>query len=488
MRPGPSVVIARVYCDAGRVTITPVVSALEGSEPVAKLRYLVALAGPDPCSVLLNLNSNYWSFSAVGHVPRAQRTRRLARYLIICMSLIIYCSRASANESVKLSLPEALERSVERAPELVLAEHQVREVAARRDGAGILLPTNPRLQVEIRPSLSGGGFLADLGYGATLDTTFDLGGAPSARVHEVERDVDFANAQRNVDRVGVRLRVVGAYLGAQLADLRGSEARRSLELAQRVLSAADKRIEAGAGAEFERVSAQVELARIEAGEQAALRERDELLMQLRETLDLPAEQSLELSTPVDTPTPLPSVLSLLSLARKSHPVLLLSRARRRSLRATRERLEREVFPRLGLYAGIDAAPQSPVFGIIGVSGELPIAQRYQGPRAVIARAIETEETHQQLQLRRIEREIRGAWDAHERRRAEYTVLSQAALPAAQRSFDLAEAGWRAGHFDWFRVALAARDLAELRNARVEALAALWTQRVVLARAKGGDVP
>ena len=63
-----------------------------------------------------------------------------------------------------------------------------------------------------------------------------------------------------------------------------------------------------------------------------------------------------------------------------------------------------------------------------------------------------------------------------------------ACPRPTRSFELAEAGWQAGRFDWFRVALAARDLVELRAQRIEALAALWAQRIVLARARGGDVP
>jgi cobalt-zinc-cadmium efflux system outer membrane protein len=307
-------------------------------------------------------------------------------------------------------------------------------------------------------------------------------------VREVQRDVELARAQRNVERVSARLRVVAAYLGAQLADLQASAARQGLELAQRVLAAADKRIEAGAGSEFEHVTAQLEVSRIEAAEQAALRERDERTMQLRDALDLPAEQALVLTTRIDTPAPLSGVQSYLTSAQKNHPELLSAQARLRSLQATRERLERETFPKLGLYAGVDAAPLSPVFGILGVSGELPVAQRNQGPRAVTARALETERARYALQQRRIAREVRGAWDAHERRRAEYALLSQSALPAAERSFELAEAGFRAGRFDWFRVALATRDLFELRGARIEALAALWTQRVLLARAQGGDVP
>ena len=415
------------------------------------------------------------------------RQRGCSQWLQACTVLV--CAQGlltpvAAAQALALSLPDALARGSERAPELVLWDRQIEQVEARRNGAGILLPVNPRLSLEARPGFSE----KSLGYAATLDTQFDLGGAPSARVSEVQRDVELARAERRLERVSARLRVVDAYLGAQLGELQAAEARAGLELARRVLDAADKRLEAGAGSELERTSAQVELARIQASEQAALRERDERLMQLREALDLPAHQALTLTTGVDTPAPLEAVNVYLDAAKKGHPELLASQARLRSYKATQTRLEREVFPRLGLFAGVDAAPKSPVFGVLGVSGELPVAQRNQGPRAVIARALETERTRFELSDRRIAREIRAAWDAHARRLSEYSVLSQSALPAAERTFELAEAGWRAGRFDWFRVALAARDLVELRGARIVALSALWTQRIVLARAMGGDVP
>jgi cobalt-zinc-cadmium efflux system outer membrane protein len=394
---------------------------------------------------------------------------------------------AAAAQVLRMSLSEALVRVQQRTPEVVLADSAVLEVQARRAGAGILLPTNPRLALDVRPPFSGAG-IGDLGYSATLDATFDLGGAPGARIREVERDVELARAQRNIEYVHARLRVVSAYLGVQLAALRITEARASIELARRVLDAAQKRIEAGAASDFEQVSAQLELSKLEAAEQAAWREHDEQLMALRDVLDVAAEQPLELSTPIDAPAALPQLSGYLQEAQRSHPELIASQARLRSLQASRERLERETFPRLGLYAGVDAAPKSPAFGVLGVTGELPFAQRNQGPRAVVARATESERTRHELQKRRIAREVSAAWTAHERRRAELEVLTRSALPAAQRAFELAELGWRAGRFDWFRVALAARDLAQVRAARVEALSALWTQRIVLARAKGGDVP
>jgi outer membrane protein, heavy metal efflux system len=394
----------------------------------------------------------------------------------------------AAAEQLRLTLPEALERASQRAPELVLADLQIREVDARRAGAGILLPENPRLQVEARPAVTGGSFFGDMGYAGSLNALFDLGGAPGARVKEVDRDVELAGAVRNIDRIEARLRVFSAYLEAQLAGLRASEARRGIELAERVLDAADKRIQAGAGAEFERASAQVELARVRVREQAALREREQAIMQLRDGLDLPQSTEIELVTAAESPPELAPLQDFLKSAEKNHPDMVVIEAKTQQLLATRTRLNRELFPKLGLIAGVDAAPVSPIFGILGIQGELPVAQRRQSERAVVARELETQETRMALQKRRIFREIRSAWDVHAHRLSEYATLSESALPAAERSFDLAEAGWRAGRFDWFRVALAARDLVELRGARIEALAALWNARVVLARARGGDLP
>ena len=133
-------------------------------------------------------------------------------------------------QALQLSLPDALERVNQRSPEVVLADAAVREVQARRAGAGIVLPTNPRLAVEMRPNFNGPG-LGDVGYAATVDTQFDFGGAPSARVHEVERDVELASAVRNARRIEARLLVFTTYLNAQLAQLRIAEARAGLEIA-----------------------------------------------------------------------------------------------------------------------------------------------------------------------------------------------------------------------------------------------------------------
>jgi hypothetical protein len=59
--------------------------------------------------------------------------------------------------------------------------------------------------------------------------------------------------------------------------------------------------------------------------------------------------------------------AFLARADAHQPELVAIEARPRSLAATRDRLERETWPRLGAYVGVDPAPRSR-------SGELPFAQ------------------------------------------------------------------------------------------------------------------
>jgi cobalt-zinc-cadmium efflux system outer membrane protein len=178
---------------------------------------------------------------------------------------------------------------------------------------------------------------------------------------------------------------------------------------------------------------------------------------------------------------------LVERAAKNHPQLAALQARVTLLDATQVRLEREVFPRVGLYTGIDAAPLSPVYGIIGLNVEIPVAQRNQGPLAANARARESMITHLELESRRLAREVMAAYATYEARRLELARLSEKAIPAAERSLSFAEAGWQAGRFDLFRLLTAARDALRVRATRIDVLEETWLARIELERAVGGEV-
>lgn len=258
-------------------------------------------------------------------------------------------------------------------------------------------------------------------------------------------------------------------------------------LAERVLGASRERAQAGAAGDIEQSLAESELAVLHAGLTAAEQRRELGLMGLRDALDLPADAPIALATPLAEPSSVPTPQTLAKRALEARADLEAIRKRIDLLVATEERLEREVFPRVGGYLGVEQSPLSPTIGIVGVSVELPVAQRNQGPRARAAAQREGENDRLVIEARRIVRDVHAAFVAFEARRRELKTLTETALPTAQRTVDLVESGWRSGRFDIFRVTSATRDLARVRALRLDALEAAWMERIALDRAVGGGL-
>lgn len=412
----------------------------------------------------------------------------LASLVCVTCALISSCfvtRQAHAAAPLSLSLPEALARAKAGGPEVTRARFAAREAEAKRVGAGLVMPVNPRLAVDARPLISGGS--GSMGYGATLDFLFDVGGAPRARVREAARWSDVAQAELAMSRTSARVRALSGYVGAQIAELRIVEADAALVVARRVLDATQRRVNAGAGSELDASSAQLQVAELEAARMAFERARATSLMDLRDALDLESDVPLTLTSTVIDPPQVDEVNTLLQRALTAHPELKAIQARVALWSATEERLGKEVFPRVGFYAGVDSAPLSPTYGVLGLSVELPVAQRNQGLRAQSARARESAEADLALEARLLRRAVLAALGSYESSRRELERLTSQAVPAAERTLSFAEAGFQAGRFDVFRLLAAARDSLRVRASRIDAIEAAWVARIELERAVGGEV-
>lgn len=383
-----------------------------------------------------------------------------------------------------LSLAEALRLAEVRAPQVRVASLGVAEAEAHRTAAGLRFD-NPRLSVEGRPAVTGGRFFGDMGYGGTLEVPFDVGGAPPARSREAERGVDLARADVDVERRRARSEVWSAYVRVRAAERRVEEIQSVLRIADRIVQASARRAASGAAGEVDETAARSELAVLQGLAESAARQRETQLMALRGLLDLDAGRAVTLVTPLAEPAPAAPEANLVERALSRRPELARSRARVAQLMATDERLARELFPRLSVYLGVDAAPVSPIFGQLGLSVQLPVAQRNQRARAVAQRQRSAEEVRTALLLRQIVRDVSAARAAYEGRRRELDLLSRTALPAAERTLELVELGWSAGRFDIFRVTSAARDVARVRALRIDALEAAWLEHVALDYTVGG---
>ncbi len=412
------------------------------------------------------------------------------RFIGLCfIAMVLVSPRRVLAQTIPpaaLSLPDVLAMARSRAPDVVMLRHAATEARARRVGAGLIIPTNPRLAIEGRPPVTGG-TLGDLGYGATLDVVAEVGGAPRARVREADRTVDLAEADVATERLRARSAAWQAYVRAKIAEVRVQQTEMLIVSAQRIVDASKLRVSVGAAGDIEQEVAALDLAELHAGLVEAQREHEARFSDLREAIDMPADQSIVLTTPLGEPESVPPSEELLRQALRARPELAQTRARRALLDATGERLRREVVPRVGGYIGVDAAPVSPIFAVVGVSVELPFAQRNQGPRAAVEAAYATEVDRLSLLTRRIEREVASIYEGYKMRRSQYTILRDVAVPKAERALGLVEAGWRSGRFDVFRVATTARDVARARGRLIDALEAAHLDRVALDRAVGGGL-
>jgi outer membrane protein TolC len=390
----------------------------------------------------------------------------------------------SGHSTLRLSLEDAVGRAQREAPEALIAEAQVGEAAATRVGAGLRLPSNPRLNLDGRLGLFAGESGA-LGFASSVEALFEVSDAPGARLREAERRIEAARAQGDVARLEARVEAASAYVGAQLAGLRIEQARQGLALAERLVSAAAERGRAGAGTDIEITSAEIERAErraeVHAGEAERLRHETDL----RRLLGVEPEATLELTSAVAEPSVLPALPALLAAARGHFPELSASDARLTVLQAEEARLAVEAWPKVGALAGIDASPASPKFGLLGMSVELPFFQRNQRPRAMVRAQRRTETTRRSALERQVRLALSGAAAVHAAHLAELEALRAQGLPAASRRVALVEQGWRAGRFDVFRVTAAAQDLVRLQAKHAEVLGRIWQARLLIEQLTGG---
>lgn len=386
---------------------------------------------------------------------------------------------------VELSLEEAMERAADRAPLVQLAASVERQAVASGVGAGVLLPANPRLYGEVRADRGRG---TD-GYAAGIEAPFELFGGAAARVDEARRRAQAAAADLAIERQAARYRAWELYLELALAAQRLSEADAAIEIAARIAEASARQLEAGASSEIDLAVATASLAEQRALRGAVLAGREELVLALRELIDLPPDAALVLSTSAGAvpacgpgaPDPGERV--------GQNPELAAIRARIELLERGRVRLEREARPKVSVLLGVDAAPGSPAYGQLGIGLELPVAQRNQGPRAVAAEQLGAEQLRLALATRRLVRELEARQRACTARASEVRLLTEEAIPAARRNLELVERGWRAGKFDLFRVTSATRDLVRLAQARLDVLSAAWREHITIQRlVQGGPNP
>lgn len=404
---------------------------------------------------------------------------------LVLTSWVLVAGVAAASP---LSLASAIERAATNAPEVRLAARALDEAEAGRVGAGVPLPTNPRLFADYRRLASGPAQEPINGYNLGIDGTLEVSGAGFSRVEEVDRRVALARSELITTQSIAKVRAWLAFVEVQAARERVTMLEEALATATRVENASKERQKNGVVGEPDVVAAALERSSVRLQLDDAERLRHQAHAQLRAVLDLDPDVPLELEGTLEEPGDVAPEGELVSRALDKRPELAIVKARLSLLETTDVRLAREALPRLSWNLGFDAAPASPVFGFAGLGVELPVAQRNQGPRAIARAQLETERERLETELRRVRRDVATSRRSYAVRLRQLQLLRTEVIPSAQRSEDLVEEGWKAGRFDIFRLTSATRELNRVRRERLETLLAAWSDYVELQRASGGLSP
>lgn len=381
-----------------------------------------------------------------------------------------------------LSWPEVRRLARESAPEVRLSSRAVAEAIAAGTSAGLILPTNPRLSTEGRLS---GGSTPGLGYAVGLDVQVEVSGVGAKRVAEARERVELARSELALAVSASQARAWSLGVDLSIAHQRVAWLEKLVELQQRVQRASLERKQAGVAAEPELEAVAVELASWQVARTEAQAQVVAAEFGLRTALDLSATEKVQVPLVQDAPTEEESLADLLVRAADRRPELAAQRARWRVVEATLARLERDVVPKLGILGGVDAQASSPTYGLLGLSIELPVAQRNQASIAVARAQRETEQERARLLERHIAREVALSHARYWSHRARLELLTRAAIPAAENAARLVEDGWRAGRFDVFRLTVVLRDLLRAHMDALEALRSSWVEFIELQRLSGG---
>ena len=412
-----------------------------------------------------------------------------AKYLSM-LSLItpLLASRfaiAQTNDFSRLSLKQAVARALERNPVVVESTLESRRAQGAADGVAGILADNPMIGAE-------GGVRNDRGlYGNQPSLAFrieqplDLFGQAGTRRQAAGDVVAWSKARLALARAEIAARTQVVYLAAQVASARVSLDQERLATTRQTAEALQMRVRLGASSDIDWRMALAEVGRAEGVLQGAQALTTRTLFVLKEVLELPAHAAAQ---PSDALAPPPTTLP----ARSGQEDLLthhlsVQAVHKRQLAIDSEiaRLERERLPRLSFGLAAERPSNEERFVGLAFSFSPALWRRNQGPLAEARVERERADFERTTTLAGLERRWAALCEEQALRLQELKAV-ESTLENEEAVRTLVRAGWQAGKFDFLRVLLAERSVADTKQARLDLWAELWTNVIEMNRLLGQE--
>jgi len=408
------------------------------------------------------------------------------------LTLLIACPVA-AQETVDLTLEEAVAEAVARNPALAVERREVDIARGTRRQAGIY-PFNPELEVE-----GGGGVGRARGpvesdprrsldaISVGVSQTIWLQGQRGLRVRAADAGLLRAEQLAGDARRLVVADVVKAYGDLLVTQDRLRLAQELLALTRQVRDAAGKQFEADAVPQLDVLRANVEVTK--ADNRVVVEERGLALAQreLALLLGRPARQPLRGAMPsIALPSRVMDEEAARSLALESRPDLKAARAGVQAAQAEialirAERFLPEIKVGLKYESGndFDASNQR---GLLTLSVPLPLLNRRDGDLQRAEGELAKQQAQVELARRRIEKEVSVAIQQTSASRQIVERYAREILPAQERNFQLLREAHEIGEIKITDVFVGQREFVESREAYLDAVATLNAATAELYRA------
>ncbi len=377
-----------------------------------------------------------------------------------------------------LSLEQALEAALARAPALQAAAADIRAAEAGRTIAG--LRPNPEVQVEVENVGGTGEYKGTQSAEVTsaLALPIELGGKRSARIGLAMAQTTEARVEAMMAAAELREAIVTAYVAVLAADRRVEFATRAAEFASVGHRAASARVTAGSASPIEQQRAEVLRINAELAVEKAWRDAVNARASLGRLTGLPIAGPLDgvWFEQVNGPGPVAprSVDGTLSLA-AAEANLSIASAQVRLARAQR-------VPDITLSAGARRLSASnDTAAVFGVAVSFPL---FNSGRAGVDQAMAQQsaaEARKRVAFAEAEQELARAEAALADASADARAAGGPALAAAQEAARIAELGYASGKFGQLDLIEAQRTLGDTRARHVDALEAYHLAKARLAR-------
>lgn len=390
----------------------------------------------------------------------------------------LLCALPCLGQERVLTIDEALSLARERAADVALARGRVEEARARQTQAGRRFQENPELEVNGGYRRAGDDYFD---FDAALTQSLYAGRRRDARLAGTQAALDRAEAELAEVRRRLLRDVWTTFARVLTARKRAALVSRSREAADALLSATERRYEAGEATALELNRARVAAAGARAEQGTAEAEGSAALGELKALLGLSPGESVEVRGDLAPQPPVELEALLAGLDRR--PDLLALAAELREAEAEVLLGQALARPGLGVRGGV-AREEGADIVTAGVVVSLPVHNQGQETAAVgQARA---DALRQALAAARgaADAEIRGRHAALAQRLAAVRELEETALPALQDNESLALKSFEAGEIDLGELLLIRREILETRLAYLDRLLDAALTRFELEAAAG----